>query len=104
MLVTATALYWYIYVAIQDVTEQLWDSAVTAYHNTDNMTGLYEAWCWAQRQAPQWVPSNPTCYLSLVQAVTALHHQPLQGQAPLMPVNRHSLHPCVNAISQRCSV
>lgn len=64
---------------LQAVPEQLWDSAVCAYHETEDQEGLYRAWRWNKSQAHDWLPSNEACFISTLLSVAALHSQPAQG-------------------------
>ena len=70
---------------LQAVTQQLWDAAITAYHQMNNPDGLYEAWTWMKDQAHDWVPSQHSAYTALVLAVTAMHSNPLQGVLTIRP-------------------
>ena len=66
--------------ALQAMTEQLWDSASFAYEALQDQQALFKAWAWMRDQGHDWLPSRPSCHVSLLLAVTELHHQPSQGQ------------------------
>ena len=69
-----------IWLALQGMTKELWDSALTAYHSLHSPEGLYKAWSWAHGREAGWKPSDPACYIATALAVTQLHSQPKEGQ------------------------
>ena len=64
---------------LQVVLRPLWNAAVVSYRHLEDKERLYQAWCWMEAHAQDWVPSQQSCYIAMLRAVTALHHRPMQG-------------------------
>ena len=78
---------------MQGITRQLWNCAITVYHQSDDQQAMYEAWCWMKDHGHAWAPDDQSGYAAMLLAVTSLHSQPSQGQCWFHPLLHVYLQP-----------